>query len=136
MKLQLRLLTIFAGTALAVFAYKFAWRETSPSLQLTNPMVDLGIVQVGDVFYRSFEFENVGDRKITVSGGTTPCPGVFEQWKPIVIAPGMKQQIKVGLLIRESAMSDVPHSYRYTVETDDPEARQMEFRLVAHCQKR
>ncbi len=136
MKLQHRLLTVFVGTVLAAFASEFVRRGSLPSLRITNPVVDLGIVHVGDVIYQSFEFENIGDREITVSGGTTPCPGVFEQRKPIVIAPGAKQPIKVGLLIRESAMNDIPHSYRYTFETDDPAARQLELRLVAQCQRR
>lgn len=136
MKLRLRHLTIFVGTVLAVLAYEFFWRGAPPSLRITNPVVDLDTVQVGDVFFQSFEFENIGGREITVSGGTTPCPGVFEERKPIVIAPRVKQQIKIGLLIRESAISDIPHSYRYTVETNDPAARRMELRLVAHCQRR
>ncbi len=127
--------SLFVGTVLVAFVSEYARRGSLPSLRITNPVFDLGIVQVGDVLYQSFEFENIGEREITVSGGTTPCPGVFEQQKPIVIAPRAKQPIKVGLLIRESAMSDIPLSYRYTVETDDPAVPQMELRLVAHCQR-
>ena len=104
-----------------------------PSLRITNPVIDLGIVHVDEIHYRSFEIENIGNRDITLCGDTTPCPGVFEQREPIVITKGATERIKVGLLVRDKAMDDMPHTYRYTIATDDPATPKMELRLVAHC---
>ena len=133
MKIQYRLLNLLLFTILVACMSEYVRRSLLPSLRIANPVIDLGVVHVDEIHYRTFEIENVGDRDITVCGYSTPCPGVFEHHKPIVIAQGAKEQLTVGLLIRDKAIAQLPHVYRYTIKTDDPAAPKMELALVAHC---
>ncbi len=43
----------------------------------------------------------------------------------------LKIGITVGLRIRDIALDDTPDTYRYTINTDDHAAPEMEMRLIA-----
>ena len=132
MKFQFRLFTVLLFAILAACTSEYIRRSLLPSLRIASPVIDLGIVHVDEVHYRTFEIENLGNRDITLCGDSTPCPGVFDQQKPIVIAKRARAKFTVGLLIRDKAMADMPHIYRYTIKTDDHAAPKMELQLVAH----
>ena len=133
MKFQFRLFTVLLFTILAACTSEYVRRSLLPSLRIASPVIDLGIVHVDEVHYRTFEIENLGKRDITICGDSTPCPGVFDQQRPIVVAKGAREKFTVGLLIRDKAMADMPHIYRYVIKTDDHAAPKMELQLVAHC---
>ena len=133
MRIQFSLFTVFVITILAASLSEYVRRTILPSLRIANSVIDIGVVHVGEIHYQAFEIENLGDRDMTVVGHSTPCPGVFEQREPIVIAKGSKEQIKIGLLIRDKALADKPQAYRFTIKTDDPAAPKLEFQLIAHC---
>ena len=132
MKIQYRLVTVLLLMVLAACVTEYVRRSRLPSLRIANPVIDLGIVHVDEIHYVDFEIENRGDRDLSVSGHSTPCPGVFEHNGPIVISKGTSERITVGLLIRDKAMDDMPQTYRYTIKTDDHAAPKMELNLVAH----
>lgn len=133
MKIQPRIVTLLLFATFAFCAYEYLRRPPLPSLRMANPVINLGIVHVGEIHYRSFEIDNNGIRDITITGDTTPCPGVFEQRDPIVIAKGARGRVTVGLIVRDKAMDDIPHTYRYTVKTNDPATPKMELQLIARC---
>ncbi len=41
-------------------------------IRVTQPVLDLGAVNVGEVHYRNFEFENSGSRDVVVDAATSP----------------------------------------------------------------
>ena len=131
MRIQFRLINPLVIVILAACVSEYVRRAFVPSLRINQPAIDLGVVHVDEIHYRTFEIENTGSRDFTVWAYSTPCPGVFERHKPLVVAKGAKEQIKVGVLIRETAISDVPLLYRYTLKTDDPAAPKMEMQLLA-----
>ena len=133
MRPKMSLLSIMLLVMFAAGVSEHARRRFTPIIRVTQPVMDLGVVNVDEVHYRNFEFENLGSRDVVIAAATTPNPGSIEMQKPITIMPGMKSTVKVGLLIRKTAISDAPHTYHYSVSTDDPAASKISLELVAHC---
>ena len=91
-------------------------RYPQPSVQITPPEVDLGVVPVGQAVERVFLIRNVGELRLLITDVRSTCQCTVADLPSRAVTPGTAVQLHVTF----KATSAGEKSQRVKIQTNDP----------------
>ena len=120
----------FLAVLLASSACLGIWRWVArPSIEVVTPTLRIGPTDVGSRGIAEFRVANRGSSPIELRPGVSQCASAFVDGRQSLPAHSTRG-VRVAWHLRDT-VADGVMSWRFTMDTSDPNCPQIEFRLDA-----